>query len=152
MPKRMPLHTHPEGLISRTYAPPTRSIEANLEKGSTGAPRSRAGSSFHRHQSAHSSEVLLAPYELEARLAVHVALDVQLAAEHFGSAEEHPRFGWRVDLADPPEHRVPVWPPKVRGGAQAGDGILVRIGVVDHDVGCIVRFDLGSQILGKTQR
>lgn len=94
-----------------------------------------------------SSEVLLAPDELEAGLAVHVAFDVQLAAQHFGAAEEHPRFCWRVDLADAPEHRVPVRPPKVRGGAKARDGVFVRIGVVEHNVRGIVRLDFGGQVL-----
>ena len=94
-----------------------------------------------------SSEVFLAPNELEAGLAVHVALDVQLAAQHFRSAEEHPRLGRRVDLANASERCIPIWPPKVRGGAQAGDGVLVGIGVVDHDIRSIVRLDLSGQVL-----
>ena len=91
-----------------------------------------------------SSEIFLAPDKLEAGLAVHVALDVQLAAQHLGSAEEHPRLGRGVDLADAPEHRVPIGPPEVRGRAEAGDGILIRICVVDHDIRSIVRHDLGG--------
>ena len=102
---------------------------------------------LHPVQPPRSSEVFLAPNELEAGLAVHVALDMQLAAQHFRSTEEHPRLGRRVDLANAPERCIPVRPPKVRGGAQAGDGVLVRIGVVDHDVRGIIRLDLGGQVL-----
>jgi len=94
------------------------------------------------------SEILLAPHKFEAGLAVHVALDVQLAAKHLRSAEEHPCLGWAVDLTNAPEHRVPIRPPKVRGGTEASDGVLVAIGIVDHDVRRIVRLDLGGQVLG----
>lgn len=94
------------------------------------------------------SEILLAPHKLEAGFAVHVALDVQLAAKHLRSAEEHPCLGWAVDLANAPEHRVPIRPPKVRRGTEASDGVLVAIGIVDHDVCRIVRLDLGGQVLG----
>ncbi len=36
--------------------------------------------------------------------------------------------------------------PKLVGGAQAGDGVLVGVGVVDHDVGGVVGLDLGGEV------
>ena len=53
-------------------------------------------------------KVLLAPNKVESRLAVHVALDVQHASEHLGTAEEDASFGGGVDLANAAEDHVPI--------------------------------------------
>ena len=73
-------------------------------------------------------EVLFTPDELVAILAclsVHVALDVQLAAETLGSAEEHAALSGVVDLAYSAEDHVPIRAAEVGRGAQAGDGVGV---------------------------
>ena len=92
-------------------------------------------------------EILFAPHEVEPWLAVHVAFAVQLAAQWLGPAKEHACLGWRVDLADRLEHRVPIGPPKVGRRPEAGDGVPISVGVVEHDVRCVVWLDLGSEVL-----
>lgn len=67
--------------------------------------------------------------------------------QNLGSTEEDSCFGWCVDLADGLEDHVPVGATKVGGCAETGDGVLLGVCVVDHDVGGIVCFDLGSEIL-----
>ena len=94
-------------------------------------------------------EVLFAPDKIEAGFAIHVAFDVQLAPEYLGSAEEHACLGRRVDLADRLEHRVPVGSTEIRWRAEPRDGVLIRIRVVDHDVGRVIGFDLGREVLWK---
>lgn len=84
---------------------------------------------------------------MKAGLAVHVAFDVQLAPEYLGSAEEDSCLGRRVNLADRLEHRVPVRSSEIGWRAQARDGVLVRIRVVDHDVGRVISLDLGREVL-----
>ena len=92
-------------------------------------------------------EILLAPDEVEAGLRVHVALDVERRTENFGPAEEDTGFGRCMDLADRLENHVPVGATEVGRRTQAGNGILFSVGVVDHNVGSIVGFDLGSEVL-----
>lgn len=92
-------------------------------------------------------EVLLAPHKVEARLRVHVALDVEGRTENLGTAEEDSGFGGGVDLADGLEDHVPVGATEVCGCAETGDGVLFGVGVVDHDVCCVVGLDLGSEVL-----
>jgi hypothetical protein len=92
-------------------------------------------------------EVLFAPDKAEAGFRVLIALDVECGAEHFRAAEEDTCFGGRVDLADGFEDHVPVGATEVGGGAEAGDGVLLGVGVVDHDVGRVVGLDLGGEIL-----
>jgi hypothetical protein len=79
-------------------------------------------------------EVLLAPDEAETLVtfAVHVAQDVELRAQAFGSAEEDARFSRRVELAYRPEDHVPVGPAKVGRSSEACDGVAVT--AVEHDV------------------
>ena len=74
---------------------------------------------------------------------------MQLAPEYLGPAEEHACFGRRVDLADRLEHCVPVGSTEIRWGTEPRDGVLIRIRVVDHDVGRVIRFDLGREVLRK---
>ena len=74
---------------------------------------------------------------------------MQLAPEYLGPAEEHACLGRRVDLADRLEHGVPVGSTEIRWGAEARDGVLVRIRVVYHDVGRVICFDLGREVLWK---
>jgi hypothetical protein len=95
-------------------------------------------------------EILLTPHETKPRLRVHIALDVQRGPQAFGTAEEHTSLGRRVDFADRLEDHVPVGAAKVCGSAQAGDGILFGVRIVDHDVGCVVGFDLGGEVLFRT--
>lgn len=52
-----------------------------------------------------------------------------------------------MDLADGLENHVPVRAAEVRGCTQTGDGVLFGVGVVDHDVGCVVGFDFGGEVL-----
>jgi hypothetical protein len=92
-------------------------------------------------------KVLLAPHEVEAGLGVHVALDVESRTEDFGSTEEDTGFGGGVYLANGFEDHVPVGAAKVCGRAETGDSVLFGIGVVDHDVGCVVSLDLGGEVL-----
>ena len=96
---------------------------------------------------AHALKVLFAPDKVEARLRVHVTFHVQRGAEAFGAAEEHARFRGRVDLPDGFENGVPVWTTEVGGCAQTGNGVLLGVGVVDHNVRCVVCLDLGSEVL-----
>lgn len=92
-------------------------------------------------------EVLLTPYKTEARLGVHVALDVEGGTETLGTAEEDTGLGGRVDFADGLEDHVPVWTTEVCGGTETGDGVLFGVCVVDHDVCCVVCFDLCGEVL-----
>lgn len=72
---------------------------------------------------------------------------MQDAAEDLGPAEEHAGLGRGVDLADRLEDGVPVGAAEVGRGAQTSDGVFLGVGVVDHDIGCVVGFDVGCQVL-----
>lgn len=54
-----------------------------------------------------------------------------------------------MDFTNALEDHVPVGSTKVRRCPQASDGILLSVGIVDHDIGCVIRFDLSRQILGE---
>jgi hypothetical protein len=92
-------------------------------------------------------EVLLAPYKTESRLAPLITLDVQCATQSLRSTEEHTCLSRRVNLTDRLENHVPVRATEVSGCAQAGDGVLFGVGVVNHDVRCVVGFDSGREVL-----
>jgi hypothetical protein len=92
-------------------------------------------------------EVLLTPHKAEPRLREHVTLDVKCRTKTLRTAEEDTSFGWRVDLADRLEDHIPVRATKVCGCAQTGDGVLFGVGVVDHDVCCVVCLDLCGEVL-----
>lgn len=92
-------------------------------------------------------EVFFSPHELEARLRVFVALDVQLLAQRLGTAEENTSFCGSMDLADRAEDKVPVGAAKVCRRAEPGDGVLFGVGVVNHDVCRLVGLEFGGQIL-----
>lgn len=98
------------------------------------------------HQS-HPSEILLTPRKPKIWARVHITLQTQLASERFRATEEHPCLCGSVDLADPFENGVPVWPSEVRRRTKARDRISLGAGVVDHDVLGVVRLDFGGQIL-----
>lgn len=49
-------------------------------------------------------------------------------------------------LPDTPEHGPPVRPPEVRRRPQPRDRIAVRVRIVDHDIGRVVRLDLRRQV------
>lgn len=92
-------------------------------------------------------EIFLAPHETESWLTPFVALDVKCASQTLGTTEEHTSLGGRVDLADGFEDHVPVRTTEVCWCAQSSDGILLRVGVVDHDICCVVGLDLSSEVL-----
>jgi len=92
-------------------------------------------------------EVLLAPHKVEARLGVLVALDVELASERLRPAEEDTSLGGCVNLTDALENHVPVGSAKVGRRAKTSNGVLLGVGVIDHDVGRIVSLDLSGKIL-----
>lgn len=72
---------------------------------------------------------------------------MQLTAQHLGTTKEDSRFRRGVDLADGAEDHVPIWAAEVGGCAETGDGVVVRVDVVDHDVGGVVGFDFGGEVL-----
>lgn len=84
---------------------------------------------------------------MEVLIRVHVTLDVQLAAQTLGPAEENTSFRGSVDLADRLEDHIPVWTTKVGRSAQARDRVLFGVGIVDHDVCRVIDLDLGSEVL-----
>jgi carbon monoxide dehydrogenase subunit G len=92
-------------------------------------------------------KILLPPHEIKTRLRIHITFDVQLASQHLGSAEEDARFSGAVELADRPEHHVPVRTAEVGGCAETGNGVSVRVDVVDHDVGGVIGFDFRGKVL-----
>ena len=92
-------------------------------------------------------EILLSPNEREPWLAIHIALDVQLTAQAPRATEEDAGLGRSVDFADRLEDGIPVRAAEAGRRAQAGDGVDLGVGVVDHDVGCIIAFDFCGQIL-----
>lgn len=69
---------------------------------------------------------------------------MQHTPKHFWSAEENTCFSWCVDLADGFENHIPIRTAEIRRCAQTGDGVLFCVGVVDHDVGCVVDADFGG--------
>lgn len=52
-----------------------------------------------------------------------------------------------MDLANRLKDHVPVWTAEVGRCAKTSDSVLFGIGIVDHDVRCIICFDLGSEVL-----
>jgi hypothetical protein len=72
---------------------------------------------------------------------------VERRSKALGTAEEDSGFGGRVDFADRFENHVPVGAAEVGGCAETGDGVLFGVGIVDHDVGCVVGLDLGGKVL-----
>lgn len=102
---------------------------------------------IHQTQDHQDLEILLAPHEPEVRVRVLVALDMERAPKHLGSAEEDTGLGGLVDLADGFENHVPVRTAEVGGRAEAGDGVLLGVGVVDHDVCAVFGADFGGEVL-----
>ncbi len=72
---------------------------------------------------------------------------MQRGSETLGTTEEDTGFGGCVNLANRPENHVPVGATKVGGRTETSDGILLSVGVVDHNVRCVVSLDLCSEIL-----
>lgn len=84
---------------------------------------------------------------MEVLISVHVALNVQLTAKALGPAEENTSFRRAMDLADRLEDHVPVRTSEVGRGAQTSDCILFGVGVIDHDVCCVIDLDLCGEVL-----
>lgn len=74
---------------------------------------------------------------------------MQLAPQHLRPTKEHARFRRGVNLADRAERHIPVRTAEVGWCAETGDGVTVRVDVVDHDVGGVVGFDFSGQVLGR---
>ncbi len=72
---------------------------------------------------------------------------MQSVAQRRRAAVEDTSFGRRVDLADGFEDRMPVGAAEGGGRAEAGDGVCFGVGVVEHDVGCVVRLDFSGEVL-----
>ena len=72
---------------------------------------------------------------------------MQHVAQRFWTTEEHPGVGRRVDLPDGFEDSIPIRTTEVGGRSQPGDGVGLCIRVINHDVGGIVRLDIGRKIL-----
>ena len=72
---------------------------------------------------------------------------MQLGLQDLGPAEKHARLAGAVDLADAAEDGVPVWATEKGRTAQTRDGVAGGVSVVDHDVGRVVGFDVGGEVL-----
>jgi hypothetical protein len=72
---------------------------------------------------------------------------MELATKTLRTAEEDTRLRRSVDLADGSEDHVPVGTAEVGRSTESSNGVLVCIGIVDHDVGSVVGFNLCGQIL-----
>ena len=92
-------------------------------------------------------EVLFPPNEAEPRLTPFITFDVERRTQSLRSAKEHSRFRRRVNFADGFENHVPVGAAEVCGCTETCDGVLLGIGVINHDVCCIIGFNLGSEVL-----
>ena len=92
-------------------------------------------------------KVLLAPYKLETRIRVYVALDMQLTAQNLWPAEEDTRLCRCVQLSDRLEHSIPIGASEAGGCSETRDGVDIGVRVVNHDVRGVIYFDLGSEIL-----
>lgn len=55
-----------------------------------------------------------------------------------------------MDLADGLEDHVPVGTTEVRWRAETSNGVLLGVGVINHDVCGVVCFDLRSEVLKDT--
>lgn len=71
---------------------------------------------------------------------------MKCTTQSLGSTEEHTSLSWRVQLPDTTEDHVPVGTAEVGRGTQTSNRILVRVGIVNHDVGGIIGFYLRCQI------
>ena len=94
-----------------------------------------------------ASKIFFPPHKMKPTLGIHITLDMQNTRQRFWAAVKHTRFGGVMDLANGSEDHVPVRSAEVGWGAQACDGVLFGVGVVDHDVCCVVGFNLGGEIL-----
>lgn len=72
---------------------------------------------------------------------------MQLVPQRGRPTEENARFCRSMNLTDSLEDCVPVRAAKIGGGPQSCNGVRFRVGVVDHDVGCIITFDISGKIL-----
>lgn len=52
-----------------------------------------------------------------------------------------------MNLANRLENEIPIRAAKVCRRAEAGDGVLLGVGIIDHDVGCVVGFDFCGEVL-----
>ena len=72
---------------------------------------------------------------------------MQLAAQDFRPTKKHARLARAVDLADTAEDSVPIRPSEEGWRAQTRDGVAGGVGVIDHDVGRVVGFDVRREVL-----
>ena len=97
------------------------------------------------HCAYESSEVNI-PDERKIWLRVLVALDVQSTSQRLGAAKEHSHLSRLVYRTNTFEDGVPVGSAKVCRCPQSGDGILLGVCIVNHNVGGIVGLDLGREV------
>jgi len=57
------------------------------------------------------------------------------------STKEDTNVRRRMQLPYALEYTIPIWPAKVGGGFQAGNGVDFSACVVDHDVDCVGFFN-----------
>lgn len=95
------------------------------------------------------SEILLAPHEIESGLGIHIALHMKCASEWFRPTEENSRLSWGMDLANRAEDHVPVWTAEVCWRPQSGDGVLLCICIVYHNIGGVIDLDSGGKVLSR---
>lgn len=72
---------------------------------------------------------------------------MQLTTQRLRTAEENARLSRRVDLADALEDAIPVRTAERGFSAETGDGVRGGVVIVDHDVGGVVGFDFGGEVL-----
>ena len=92
-------------------------------------------------------EVLLAPNEVERRVRIHVAFDMQRTTKTLWTTEEHASFCRSMNFADRTENGIPIGTTKIGWRAKTRKGIHFGVGIVDHDIGSLVWLDLSSKIL-----
>lgn len=61
-------------------------------------------------------------------------------------------FARSMYLPNGAKDRIPVRPTKICWRPETSDGITIGIGIIDHDVSCVVGLDLGSEVLDEEIR
>ncbi len=77
---------------------------------------------------------------------MHITLILQLPPQRLGPTIKHPRRHRPMQPPHPPENGIPIRSPEIRRAPQTRDGIDVRMRIVDHDVGRIIRLNLSRQV------
>lgn len=78
-----------------------------------GPKRSRNKLEISKNQNFLHLKAFFAPHKIEARLRIHIALEMKLRAQWLRPTEEHTRLGWMMYLADTLENSIPIRSSKV---------------------------------------